>query len=102
MSRKEKDESFAELCPNLTGILVNVSRLKVYVLQFHRGDIAIPCAGKERECDEGMIAACKMINRGVPLEVARDILGHADFRSTLVYARIKKERLQEAVRIFNG
>jgi integrase len=43
-------------------------------------------------------AACKLINEGVPLEVVRDILGHADFRSTLTYARIKKEKLQEAVR----
>lgn len=47
-------------------------------------------------------AACYLINKGVALEVVRDILGHSDFRSTLIYARIKKERLQEAVRAFNG
>ena len=47
-------------------------------------------------------AACKLINAGVALEVVRDILGHSDFRSTLVYARIKKEKLTEAMRAFNG
>jgi len=36
------------------------------------------------------------------LEVVRDILGHADFRSTLVYARIKKEKLTEAIQAFSG
>ncbi len=47
-------------------------------------------------------AAYKMINEGVELAAVRDILGHADFRSTLVYARIKKEKLLEAMRVFNG
>ena len=47
-------------------------------------------------------AACHLINQDVPLEVIRDLLGHSDFRSTLVYARIKKEKLQQAVRAFNG
>ena len=47
-------------------------------------------------------AACKLINGGVALEVVRDILGHVDFRSTLIYARIKKEKLTEAMQAFNG
>ena len=44
--------------------------------------------------------ACHAINNGVPLEVVRDLLGHSDFRSTLIYARVKRERLQEAVKCF--
>jgi len=46
-------------------------------------------------------AACHLINRGVELAVVRDLLGHSDFRSTLVYARIKRETLKEAVKVFN-
>ena len=41
--------------------------------------------------------ACHAINNGVGLETVRDLLGHSDFRSTLVYARVKREKLQEAV-----
>jgi integrase len=44
--------------------------------------------------------ACHAINNGVPLEVVRDLLGHSDYRSTLIYARVKKEKLQEAVKCF--
>lgn len=46
-------------------------------------------------------AACHMINNGVQLEVVKEILGHSDFRSTLIYARIKRDKLQEAVRAFD-
>lgn len=46
--------------------------------------------------------ACYLINKGVPLNEVRDILGHADFDSTLIYARIKKEKLHEAMKVFNG
>jgi len=41
--------------------------------------------------------ACHAINSGVGLETVRDLLGHSDFRSTLIYARVKREKLQEAV-----
>ena len=47
-------------------------------------------------------AACYLINQGVELAVVRDILGHSDFRSTLVYARIKRETLKEAMKVFNA
>lgn len=47
-------------------------------------------------------AASRLINAGVELAVVRDILGHKDFRSTLIYARIEKETLKQAVRAFNG
>lgn len=46
-------------------------------------------------------AACQLINNHVPLEVVREFLGHADIKSTLVYARLKGETLQEAVRVFD-
>lgn len=46
--------------------------------------------------------ACYLIDKGVDLVTIRDLLGHSDFKSTLVYARIKKEKLQQAVRAFNG
>ena len=46
-------------------------------------------------------AACELINNGVPLEVVREFLGHSDIKSTLVYARLKGEKLQEAVSGFD-
>lgn len=47
-------------------------------------------------------AACFMINNAVPLEVVMRILGHADIKSTLVYARLKRETLQDAMRVFDA
>ena len=41
--------------------------------------------------------ACHAINSGVGLETVRDLLGHSDFRSTLIYARVKRDKLQQAV-----
>ena len=38
----------------------------------------------------------------VVLEVVGDILKHSDFRSILVYARIKKEKRQKVMKVFNG
>ncbi len=46
-------------------------------------------------------AACYMINAGVPLEVVMRILGHADVKSTLVYARLKRETLKDAMKVFD-
>ena len=46
-------------------------------------------------------AACYLINNDVPLEVVRELLGHSDIKSTLVYARLKGEKLQDAVRVFD-
>ena len=46
-------------------------------------------------------AACELINNGVPLEVVREFLGHSDIKSTLVYARLKGEKLKEAVSGFD-
>ncbi len=46
-------------------------------------------------------AACYMINAGVPLEVVQKILGHADIRSTLIYARLKRETLKEHMKVWD-
>jgi integrase len=46
-------------------------------------------------------AACELINNDVPLEVVREFLGHSDIKSTLIYARLKGEKLQDAVRGFD-
>lgn len=46
-------------------------------------------------------AACFMINAGVPIEVVQKILGHADIRSTLIYARFKRETLKEHMRVWD-
>jgi integrase len=46
-------------------------------------------------------AACQLINKGVPLEVVRDFLGHSDIKSTQIYARLTEETLQEAVRVLD-
>ena len=46
-------------------------------------------------------AACHLLNNNVPLAVIQEFLGHADIKSTLVYARLKGETLQEAVRVFD-
>jgi len=40
-------------------------------------------------------------NAGVPLEVVMRILGHADVKSTLVYARLKRETLKDAMKVFD-
>lgn len=45
--------------------------------------------------------ACLLIENGVPLELIRVIMGHSDFRSTLVYARLKGEKVQEAMGVFD-
>jgi len=46
-------------------------------------------------------AACELINNNVSLEVIREFLGHSDIKSTLVYARLRGEKLQEAVSGFD-
>lgn len=46
-------------------------------------------------------AACFMINHGVRVEVVQRIMGHSDIKSTLIYARIKRETLKEAMKVFD-
>ena len=45
--------------------------------------------------------ACYLINHGVPIEVIQKIMGHKDIKSTLVYARIKREVLVDAMKVFD-
>ena len=42
-----------------------------------------------------------LANNGVRREVIEEILGHADIRSTLVYARLKRETLKDALKVFD-
>ena len=42
-------------------------------------------------------AACELLNNGVSLEFIQQFMGHDDFRSTLIYARVKRDNLKEAV-----
>jgi site-specific recombinase XerD len=42
-----------------------------------------------------------MINAGLPLGVVMRILGHADLKSTLVYARLKRETLKDTMKVFD-
>jgi site-specific recombinase XerD len=40
-----------------------------------------------------------MVNGDVALEVIQQIMGHKDFNSTLIYARVRDEKLKEAVKV---
>ena len=44
--------------------------------------------------------ACHAVNNGVPLAVLRELMGHSDFKYTLVYARVNEAKLKEAVEVF--
>lgn len=46
-------------------------------------------------------AGCFLINNGVDIAIVQKIMGHADIRSTLVYARLKRETLKEAMNVFD-
>ena len=41
-----------------------------------------------------------LINSGIQVEVVQKIMGHADIKSTLVYARIKRNTLVDAMKVF--
>ena len=45
--------------------------------------------------------ACFMANNGVRIEVIQKIMGHRDIKSTQIYARLKRETLQEAMKVFD-
>ena len=47
-------------------------------------------------------AACRLINSGVRVEIVREILGHEDIKQTLVYARLKRETIRDALRTMGG
>jgi len=48
-----------------------------------------------------MLLNFSVLRYGVELEVVRDLLGHSDFRSTLIYARVKREKLQEELKKYS-
>ena len=45
--------------------------------------------------------ASYLIANNVPLEQIRIIMGHSDFKSTLVYARLKGDKIKEAMAVFD-
>jgi len=52
---KERGECLAEFRPHVAGILEDTARAQINMLQFHRGDGAIPCAGQQRKRDQGAV-----------------------------------------------
>lgn len=47
-------------------------------------------------------AACFLINNGVRVEIVQKIMGHTDINSTLVYARLKRDTIQDAMKVFDN
>ena len=47
-------------------------------------------------------AACHLIRHGCDLVVIKDLLGHKDFNTTLIYARVDREKIKEGVAKFDN
>ena len=45
--------------------------------------------------------ACYLIREGVPLTTIQELMGHGDFNTTLIYARVDREKLIEGVKKFD-
>jgi len=45
--------------------------------------------------------ACYLIKQGVALTTIQELMGHSDFKTTLIYARTDRETLKEGVRKFD-
>jgi len=45
--------------------------------------------------------ACYLLKRGVALSTIRDIMGHSNFNTTLIYARTDRETLKEGMKKFD-
>jgi integrase len=46
--------------------------------------------------------ACFLLKRGVALTTIRELMGHSDFKTTLIYARTDRETLKEGMRKFDA
>jgi len=46
--------------------------------------------------------ACYLIKQGVDLTTIRELMGHSDFKTTLIYARTDRETLKQGVRRFDN
>lgn len=46
--------------------------------------------------------ACLLLKRGILLPTLRDIMGHSDFNTTLIYARTDREAVKEGMRKFDA
>ncbi|HIO39790.1 MAG TPA: hypothetical protein EYN27_12690 [Rhodospirillales bacterium] len=42
-----------------------------------------------------------MLNGGVPLESIQKLLHHTKIQTTQIYARVSRDKLEEAVRVFD-
>ena len=45
--------------------------------------------------------ACYLLNGGVPLESIQKLLHHTKIQTTQIYARVSRDKLEEAVRVFD-
>jgi integrase len=46
--------------------------------------------------------ACYLIRQGVPLTTIKELMGHSDFNTTLIYARVDRDKLKEGMRKFDA
>lgn len=46
--------------------------------------------------------ASNMVRRGVPIAVVKEVLGHADIKTTMVYSHVRREDLANAVKMLDG
>lgn len=45
--------------------------------------------------------ACYLLNGGIPLEVIQRLMHHTKIQITQIYARVSREKLEDAVRVFD-
>ena len=48
------------------------------------------------------LAPVFLLNNGLPIEIVSKILGHKSIQTTQVYARVKRETVKEAMKVFNA
>jgi site-specific recombinase XerD len=46
--------------------------------------------------------ASNMVRRGVPIAVVKEVLGHSDISTTMIYSHVRREDLANAVRMLDG
>ena len=46
--------------------------------------------------------ASNMVRRGVPIAVVKEVLGHSDIKTTMVYSHVRREDMANAVKMLEG
>ena len=46
--------------------------------------------------------ASNMVRRGVPIAIVKEVLGHSDIKTTMVYSHVRREDLASAVKMLEG